>query len=452
MADLIMPKMSDAMEEGKILRWLKNPGDMVEKGEPIAEIETDKANVELEAPDSGVLAEIKAHEGETIPIGTLIAVIAPAGELAGMKGGATAEAPPQKEQPPVAQEEARTVPPPEEKIIEYPAQEEPPPPMMEETIEYGSIISEAEGLRASPLARKIARDAGVNLDDVHGTGPGGRIVEADVRDFIEQRRPARLQAPERKPEAPVPTERPAQPPKAPPTPPPPPTLAARRLEVGNIWKTVARRMTESKQQVPHFYVSMQVDMDEAIMVRKWLNDARREDRQISLNDMIIKACALALVKHPTLNASYQEDGIIQMHDTINIGVAVAIPDGLIAPVVRDCQMKSLTAISDDTRELIHKTRQGTIQPEEYTGATFTISNLGMYGVEEFSAIIAPQQSSILAVGAAMPVPVAVEDQVVIKNLMKITVSGDHRVTDGARVAEFMRDLKQILEQPMLLVE
>lgn len=455
MADLIMPKMSDAMEEGKVLKWLKNEGDQVEKGEPIAEIETDKANVELEAPESGVIQKFTANEGDTVAIGTTIALIVPAGELAGIKGGAAppAEAPPKAEEKPQPPREEEEIVPPEREAEELPSPAETTPPTMRQMIDFAGIGGE-ESSKSSPLARRIALDAGIDLKQVKGTGPGGRIVEADVREFIERGGKPRPQAVERKLETPTPPkEQPAPQAPPPPTEPPtPPTLAAKKVEVGNIWQTVGRLMTESKQQAPHFYVTMEIDMDEAIKVRQLINSTRHVDKQISLNDMIMKACALTLVKHPLLNASYSENGTIEMHDHINIGVAVAIPNGLIAPTIRNCEQKSLTAIADETRELIHKTRTGTIRPEEYSGATFTISNLGMYGVEEFSAIIVPPQAAILAVGAAAPIPVAVDDTVKIKNMMRITVSGDHRVTDGARVAEFMRDLKQILEQPMSLLE
>jgi pyruvate dehydrogenase E2 component (dihydrolipoamide acetyltransferase) len=231
-----------------------------------------------------------------------------------------------------------------------------------------------------------------------------------------------------------------------------PTLAAQEITIGRIWETVGRRMTESKQQAPHFYVTMEVDMEEAIRVRQWMNSNRPESHQISLNDIIIKACAIALVKHPMINASYIGENKIQMHDSINIGIAVAVKEGLIAPTIHNCEQKSLSTISEEARDLINRTRNGEIKPEEYSGATFTVTNLGMYGVEEFSAIIVPPQAAILATGAATPQPVVLDGKIDIRNRMRITISADHRVTDGARVAEFMRDLKQALEQPMTLLE
>ena len=211
-------------------------------------------------------------------------------------------------------------------------------------------------------------------------------------------------------------------------------------------------MTESKQHIPHFYVTMEVDMSEALQMREWLNKSRDETRQVSVNDIVLKACAVTLIKHPTVNASYNGDNKISLHSEVNIGIAVALPDGLISPVVRNCERKSLSVISDEAKDLIVRTRRGEIRPEDHSGATFTVTNLGMYGVEEFSAIIVPPQAAILAVGAAQAKPVVMDDTIEIRHIMKITVSADHRVTDGARVAEFMKDLKQALESPMGLLE
>lgn len=434
MSDVIMPKMSDSMEEGKILKWLKQVGEPVEKGEPIVEIETDKANVEVEAPDSGVVGTISVGEGETVPIGTVIAVISGAAETAGSKDVTVVEA----EVP--AQPNHQDVPPPETPI--QPVDKSPQTSSRE--MEPSSF--ESDVIKVSPLARRIAQDAGLDVTMIHGTGPGGRIVESDVREFIDgMGGPAPV---EQKPEVKPPT---------PPKPTPfmetiPPVIPAAKVEIGNIWRTVGKRMQESKQQAPHFYVSMEIDMDEAMQIRRMMNEGRPEDKPITVNDIIVRACALALAKHPMLNASYTQDGTIEMHKSINIGIAVAIPEGLIAPTVHDCQRKSLTAISDESRELIRKTRNGEIRPEEYSGATFTVSNLGMYGVNEFTAIIVPPQAAILAVGAAMPVPVVVDGAIEIRTRMIVTVSADHRVTDGARVAEFLKDLKHYLENTVMLVE
>ncbi|MEN6520343.1 MAG: dihydrolipoamide acetyltransferase family protein [Armatimonadota bacterium] len=442
MSDIIMPKMSDAMEEGKVLRWIKQKGDDVQKGEPIAEIETDKANVEIEATDSGVISEIRIPEGESVPIGTPIAVVSPAGEMAGVKGGAAPPAPPEERKeevkpPPVPRVEER----PEAPRVVEPV---PPPPP---TAEAPPRLEE-EGVRVSPLARKIAMDAGVDLREIKGSGPGGRIVESDVRSFIEggvkPRPAAKEEAPAAAPAAAAP--------QAPAPTPGPTALVTREMTVGKIWESVGKRMTESKQQAPHFYVTIEVDMDESLRIREWMNKSRPENHQISVNDIILKACAIALVKHPTINASYGGGNKIALHPEINIGIAVAIPEGLITPVVRTCEKKSLSAISDEAKDLVARTRSGQIRPEEYSGGTFTVTNMGMYDVEEFSAIIVPPQAVILAAGAATPKPVAVDNSIEIRHMMRITASADHRVTDGARVAEFLRDVKQALESPMNLLE
>ncbi|MEN6373141.1 MAG: dihydrolipoamide acetyltransferase family protein [Armatimonadota bacterium] len=445
MSDIIMPKMSDAMEEGKVLRWIKQPGDDVQKGEPIAEIETDKANVEIEATDSGVLSEIRIPEGESVPIGTPIAVVLPAGEIAGVKGGAAPPAPPEERKeevkpPPAPRVEER----PEAPRVVEPAPPPPPtaaaPPRLEE-----------EEFKVSPLARKIARDAGVDLREIKGTGPGGRIVESDVRSFIEGGARPRPAAEEEAPAVPAPTPA-ATAPQIAAQAPGPPALVTREMTVGRIWESVGKRMTESKQQTPHFYVTTEVDMDEALRVREWMNKSRPEDHQISVNDIIVKACAIALVKHPIINASYGGDNKITLHPEVNIGIAVAIPEGLITPVVRNCEKKSLSTISDEAKDLVARTRSGQIRPEEYSGGTFTVTNMGMYDVEEFSAIIVPPQAVILAAGAATPKPVAVDNSIEIRHMMRITASADHRVADGARVAEFLKDVKQSLESPMTLLE
>ncbi len=424
MAEIIMPKMSDAMEEGKVLRWIKHVGDEIQKGEPIAEIETDKANVELEAPESGVLQQISVQEGESAPIGTSIGIISSAGaaSIAEEKKEEAPTPPP----PPIAEEdEKKPTPPPEPSVqpVQDAGRESPTP-------------------KASPLARKIALDAGVELSEVTGTGPGGRIVEADVKRHIE-----RIGKPVLRPEE---KDRPAkvEPPAAP--------VPERRVEsavpIGRIWETVAKRMTESKTTTPHFYVSTSVIMDEALRIRERINSTREPDQKISVNDIVIKAAAMSLAKHDVMNASYEEGYRIKMHDSINIGIAVALPDGLITPVVRDCANKSLSDISSEARDLINRARQGEIRPDEYSGATFSITNLGMYEVDEFQAIIVPPQAAILAVGAAIPQPVVVDDEVKIRKKMRLTVSADHRVVDGARVAEFLRDLKHALEHPMTLLE
>lgn len=412
MAQVIMPKMGDGMTEGTILRWLKKEGDSVEVGDIIAEIETDKASVELPAEASGKLANIVAKEGETVPVGAVIAEILGEGEQ------------PQVTKPaetPTAAEE--TVSPGVESITEV-LREEPPV---------------QERVKASPLARRIAQEAGIDLAMVKGTGPGGRIVERDVQQFIASRQAAQrppIAEPVRPAAAVVESLAPAG---------GEPLSRMRRL--------IAGRTTLTKQTVPHFYVTMDIDMTEAIALRERLNAALPEDApKISVNDFVTKACALALARYPQVNALYQNERIYPSSE-IHIGIAVALPDGLIVPVLRHCERKTLRQIAVETRQLVDKARAGRLMPDEYTGATFSISNLGMYGVDEFIAIINPPAVAILAVGAVQKQPVALDDDtVVVRPRMKVTISADHRALDGAVAAEFLRELKRILQNPYVMVE
>jgi len=447
--------MSDAMEEGTVLRWLKHEGDAVKKGEPIAEIETDKANMEMEAFDSGTISEIVVGEGQTVPVGTVIARLTPVGvEAAGAKGGAAA--------PPVEEKKEPEEPPsPREPAIEQPESaqvrlgpvEEPTGPTAARAPAPREVPAgpPAEGIiKASPLAKKIARDAGIELSQVEGTGPGGRITEADVRRFIE-RGPTRPSAvppgqPESAEERPQPIEKPAE---APPPSAPVPTGEA--VPLSRIRRTVARRMSESKRQVPHFYVTTRVRMDEALDLRKRLNETREGSIRIGLTDMIVKACAMALMKHPDINSSYDEDKLIR-REHANIAIAVALDDGLVAPVIPQCEEKSLSQIAARSKELVEAARSGTLRPDEYSGGSFTISNMGMLDVEEFQAIIVPPESAILAVGTIYATPIVVDDAIEIAQIMKLTLSADHRVTDGAGAARFLQDVKKALENPLSLLE
>ncbi|GIV17568.1 MAG: dihydrolipoamide acetyltransferase component of pyruvate dehydrogenase complex [Armatimonadota bacterium] len=412
MAQVIMPKMGDGMTEGTILRWLKKEGDSVEVGDIIAEIETDKASVELPAEASGKLANILVKEGDTVPVGAVIAEILGEGEQPQVTKPA--------ETPTTATEMVTSV---AEPVAEA-LREEPPT---------------QERVKASPLARRIAQEAGIDLAMVKGTGPGGRIVERDVQQFIASRQAT----------ARPPLTEPARPAAA---------VAESPALVGGeplsrMRRLIAERTTLTKQTVPHFYVTMDIDMSEAMALRERLNTALPEDApKISVNDFVTKACALALARYPQVNALYQNERIY-LSSEIHIGIAVALPDGLIVPVLRHCERKTLRQIAVETRQLVEKARAGRLTPDEYTGATFSISNLGMYGVDEFIAIINPPAVAILAVGAVQKQPVALEDDtVVVRPRMKITLSADHRALDGAVAAEFLRELKRILENPYVMVE
>jgi pyruvate dehydrogenase E2 component (dihydrolipoamide acetyltransferase) len=406
MAQVIMPKMGDGMSEGTILRWLKKEGDSVEVGDIIAEIETDKASVELPAEASGKLANIVAKEGETVPVGAVIAEILGEGE-----------------QPQVVQP------------AEMPrAATEPAAPVGEALQEESPV---QERVKASPLARRIAQEAGVDLAMIKGTGPGGRIVERDVQQFIASRQTA-------------PRPSMAEPIR--------PTAAIVETPAGGeplsrMRRLIAERTTLTKQTVPHFYVTMDIDMTEAMALRERLNAALPEDApKLSVNDFVTKACALALGRYPQVNALYQNERIYPSKE-IHIGIAVALPEGLIVPVLRHCERKTLRQIAAETRQLVEKARAGRLNPDEYTGATFSISNLGMYGVDEFIAIINPPAVAILAVGAVQKQPVALDDDsVAVRPRMKVTISADHRALDGAVAAEFLRELKRILENPYVMVE
>ncbi len=415
MAQVIMPKMGDGMTEGTILRWLKKEGETVEVGDILAEIETDKASVELPADASGRLATIVAKEGDTVPVGAVIAEILAEGEHSQL--AQSAQAPAQPAEPAPTTETATTAPAGETAQMESPIQER---------------------VKASPLARRIAQEAGIDLAMIRGTGPGGRIVERDVQQFLATQQAA--------PRPPI-----AEPTR--PTPPvPEPTLVGGE-PLSRMRKLIAERTTLTKQTVPHFYVTMDIDMTEAMALREKLNSALPEDApKLSVNDLVTKACALALARYPRVNALYQNDRIYPSTE-IHIGIAVALPDGLIVPVLRHCERKTLRQIATETRQLVEKARAGRLSAEEYTGATFSISNLGMYGVDEFIAIINPPAVAILAVGAVQKQPVALDDETVaVRPRMKVTISADHRALDGAVAAEFLRELRRILENPYVMVE
>jgi len=408
MQTIIMPKMGDAMEEGTLVRWLKQEGEPVKEGEPIAEIATDKATIELEAPASGILRGIRVLEGATVPINTPLAYILTEGETLpeeSKRDGAT---------PTPAAAPQVVAPPSEVKAAYAPAAE--------------------ERIKASPLARKIAQEHGIDLRLLQGTGPQGRIVERDVLAYLEKMRPP----------APAPVA-------APPVPPTPaPAGAARTEPLNRLRQITAQRTTEAKQTIPHFYLTMEIDMEEALALRAKLN-SMEESFRISVNDMIVKACAVALEKHPIVNASYRE-GQLVYPDGIHIGIAVASEEGLLVAVVRHCEGKSLRRIAQEAQTLVQKAREGKLLPDEMTGNTFTVSNLGMFDIDEFSAIINPPASAILAVGAVKKVPVVLEDgSIQPRARMKVTLSCDHRVLDGATGARFLQELKRVLENPVLMM-
>jgi pyruvate dehydrogenase E2 component (dihydrolipoamide acetyltransferase) len=393
------------MEEGTIVAWHKQPGDRVERGDVLAEIETDKATMDLEAYDAGVLEQIVVPAGETVPIGTVVAVVG-SGE-----GAAAAPAAPAK----VPAEVAAPVPAPA-----------PAPP------------GNGERVKASPMARAVARDLGVDLSTLAGSGPGGRIVKADVE--------SALRAPTAEPALAAPAAAPA--PAAPAS---APADDVEEIPLTNVRKVVARRLVESMQSAPHFYLTSVIDAEALVAFRGELNEKLAgEGIKLSMNDLIVKACATALRANPEINVSWAGDKILR-HRRIHLGIAVALEEGLIVPVVRDADQKSVTQISREAKALVEKARAGKLTPNEFQGGTFTISNLGMFGVDHFTAVINPPEAAILAVGATTPEPVARDGRVVVRHTIKLTLSIDHRALDGAAGARFLALLEAILEDPLRIL-
>ena len=418
MAEIIrMPRLSDTMEEGNIVSWLVKEGDKVSPGDILAEVETDKATMELESFNEGVLLYIGVKEGP-VPVDGIIAIIGKKGfdykkMLAEAESALPAAA---KVEAAPAQTEAPATPAPTAKIASAPI----------EVVEAKYIT---DRVLASPLARSLAAEKGYNLEQISGSGDGGRIVKRDVETYI--------------PSASLAVSNGKQ--------------AARALvadiqygdaPVSQMRKVIARRLSESKFGAPHFYLTVEIDMGNAMAARKQVN--AHPDVKISFNDIIIKACAVALRKHPAINSSWHGDKITY-HEEINIGVAVAIPEGLMVPVVRDTDLKSLTQINAEVRDLAGKARNKKLSTEEMTGNTFTISNLGNFGIEEFTAIINPPDACILAVGSIMQKPIVKDGEIVVGNMMKVTLSCDHRVVDGVTGANFLATVKGMLQSPLMML-
>jgi pyruvate dehydrogenase E2 component (dihydrolipoamide acetyltransferase) len=393
MAEVIMPKMGDAMTEGKVVAWRKREGERVQAGEVLAEIETDKVNVEIEAEASGTL-HITVPEGQAVPVGTVIAYI---------------NGPPARAAAPTPQAPS---PAPAAPKPELPPAEEP-----------------AGRVKASPLARKLAAEHGVDLREVKGTGPGGRVVERDVLAWVEER-------------AAQPAARPA---------PAPAEADYEDIPLSRMRQAIARVVVQSKQQIPHFYVTTEVDVGRALELRAQVQEAFGEDERLSVNDLILKATALALRRFPDLNSQVLDDRTVRRHRRVHLGIMVATPDGLVVPVLRDADRLPLRELAREARRLVEGARAKRLRQEDTTGATFSVSNLGMYDVTHFVAIIQPPQAGILAVGRAQERPVVREGQVVVRPILQLTVSADHRITDGVGAAEFLAEVKRLLENPLLLL-
>jgi pyruvate dehydrogenase E2 component (dihydrolipoamide acetyltransferase) len=434
---VIMPKLSPTMEEGQISRWLKKEGDKVAMGEPLAEIDTDKATMEMQALANGVLRKILINEGQSAPLGQLIAIIGePEEDIASLLSeapAATAAAQPQ------AVPEPAPAPPPAQ------AQQQPAPQAQAAAASVGngrqasSVTAGSGRLIVSPLAARMAAESGLDLRSVQGSGPGGRIIKKDIEAALSQ--PKAAAAPQRYPRAVEPVQFQAAAIAA--------ASAYRDEPATQIRQTIAKRLVTSLGPVPHFFLTTDIEMDRAAEMRRGIN-ALDPDLKISINDVIIKVTAAALMQHPEVNASFQEK-FVRYYEHADIGVAVAIEDGLITPVVRAADQKSLSQIAAEVRELAERARSKRLKPEEYTGATFSISNLGMFGIDEFTAVINPPEGAILAIGAMTAKPVVRDNEIVVRQMMRVTMSCDHRVIDGATGAKFLQTFKKILENPLYLV-
>jgi len=414
-----MPLLSDTMTEGTVVDWHKQVGDDVEIGELLVEIETDKAVMEQDSFFEGKLLYIGVQKGETVPVDAVLAVIGEEGEdpqaaiAASGEGKSSASTSDEKEAAaPVVEEKA---------VASQPA------------------LSSDERIKASPLAKKMASDSGVNLAALAGSGENGRIVKRDIEAYLEKQAAPAPVAPK-----PVVTA---------PAPPPPPTgfgmeAAYEDIALSGMRKTIARRLGESKYSAPHFYLTISVNMEKAKAIRKQLNEI--SPVKISFNDLVVKSAAMALRKHPAVNSSWLGDHIRE-NKVYNIGVAVAIDEGLLVPVVKHADMKSLSQISKEVREYAGKARERKITPAEMSGNTFTISNLGMMGIDEFTAIINAPDACIMAVGAMKPTPIVEDGEVKVASMMKVTLSCDHRVVDGAKGAAFLATFREILEDPIRIM-
>lgn len=404
-----LPALSPTMKDGRITKWLKNEGDKITSGTEIAELETDKSNLAIEAYDDGVLLKILVKAGDSAPVGSTIAWIGKAGEAI-------------PETPPVAAAPAAAAPPPAAAAPAAAA------PAKAAPVAAAPVAPPAPAgrLRASPLAKKVAETQGVDLSGVQGSGPNGRIVRRDVEAALEK-----------KPAAGAPVFARASGVRLPPT----------TIPVTQMRKVIAQRLTEVKPGVPHFYLNVDIEMDQALKLRE---EAKAQELKISVNDVLVKAVAVAVRRFPRINQVFAGD-VIQQLQNVDVGIAVAIEDGLITPIVKDADQKGLVEIAAEVRDLAERAKKKALKPDEYTGGSITISNLGMFGIDSFIAVINPPQASILAVGKVEPKVVVRDGQMVIRQMMSMTFSGDHRVVDGAVGAQFLQIVRDLLEHPMRLL-
>lgn len=432
-----MPKLSDTMEEGVIAKWNVKEGDKVSSGDVIAEVETDKATMEVEVFDDGTILKILAQEGEAIPLGGVMAVIGEEGEdisdlldnngSSEDSGSKEAKKSDDKEAGKSDKKANGTTDDKEQKEKKGQKESDPTTEEVSGNDRKGKDASQStdgERIKASPLAKKMAEEREIDLSTIQGSGPDGRIVKKDIEEYKTPSDTSKSSS--------VSFE----------------SAESEEIKISQMRKTIARRLSESKFTSPHFYETIDIDMEQTMSARAKLNEV--SDVKISFNDIVVKACAVALRRHPAINSSWMDD-IIHKHGDINVAVAVAIDDGLMTPVINHADKKNLRQISAETRELAELARGRKLQPEQMEGSTFTISNLGMFGIEEFTAIINPPNACILAIGTIRNVPIVKNGDVVPGHMMKVTLSSDHRIVDGAKAAEFLSTLRQLLENPLSML-
>lgn len=432
MSEIHMPRLSDTMEEGVISTWVKKVGDEVSSGDVLVEIETDKAVMEYEAYEDGYLVKQTASEGDTVAIGEVIGIIGDSPDAVPEESGGS-DAPAAEEKAAEPEEETKGEEEPAEATSSAPA---------EPTTPAGDV--DGPRPRTSPLARRLAKEYGLDITKVQGSGPKGRIVRADIEAAAKEGYAAQDVPAEEK-------AAPSAPAKAPAAQSFDDARDSEELKTSNVRKVIARRLTESKQTVPHFYLRRAIDAEALKAFRAQINEQLSSTGvKISFNDLIVKACATTLKLHPAVNTSWVEDKLVQ-HHRVNVGVAVAVDAGLVVPVLHDTDKATLSEISTRTRDLAGKARDNKLKPQEMSGGTFSVSNLGMFGVDSFSAVINPPEAAILAVGAMRPEPTVVDGEVRVRNRISLELSVDHRAVDGAVGAAFLKDLAEILEEPMRII-
>jgi pyruvate dehydrogenase E2 component (dihydrolipoamide acetyltransferase) len=440
MAEVTMPRLSDTMSEGAVGKWLKQPGDQVADGDIIAEIETDKATMELQSFESGTLQKILVPEGQTVAIGTPIAIIGDGAAEAAPAAKAEASAPAKAAEPAPSAETGAQPPAEAQAQAQPPAAQAPAQP----PAQVATPSANGDRVKASPVARRLADERGIDLRQVKGTGPGGRIIKENVEDFKPETAKAPAAAPAAQAAAPTAAPQPQQ-----------PAPSADAVPMSRMRRAIARAMTDSQPGTPHIYVTAEIDMAAAMALRKQINDSGAAEVKVSVNDLVVKAAAKALLKFPKLNSSYatSADGqpAVLTHAQINVSVAVALEDGLVAPVVRDTDKKAIGSIAAEIKDMAGRAREGKIKQNELDGGTFQVSNLGMFDVVEFTSIIPAPLAASLSVGAVRQTPVVQDGQLAIGERMTVTISVDHRVADGATAAQYLQELRRLLQAPMSLL-